>query len=105
MSEIDANGTCRTCGANVIFAKMLPSLNLAPIDVSLEHGGNVELRRNSKGFLFAKVTGPDCEQRKYISHFATCKQADDWRNKSKPVDERPSRDEQLDTIRTILSNL
>lgn len=82
-----ANGECRSCGKSVIFVTMLPSEKTTPIDPDLEHGGNVEIRKNSKGKLYAKVTGPDPEQRKWISHFATCPQADGWRNRK--VDTTP----------------
>ena len=73
------NGTCRSCKQPVVFATMLPSEKLVPINPALEEGGNVEVRANNTGKLFAKVTGPDAEQKKFISHFATCPQAKQWR--------------------------
>lgn len=76
---IPINGKCRSCKADVIWVTMTPSLKPTPIDPALEHGGNVEIRANASGKLYAKVTGPDAEQRKYISHFASCRDAKTWR--------------------------
>ena len=80
-TDVPCNGVCRSCHQPVIWVTMVPSMKPTPIDPSLEHGGNVEVRANSKGKLYGKVTGPDPEERKRISHFATCPDADTWRKR------------------------
>lgn len=70
---------CKSCGKAILWVPMAPSRKLAPIDVDLDHGGNIELRRNKAGKLFAGVTGPDPERKMFLSHFVTCPQAKEWR--------------------------
>ncbi len=89
MSELGepCNGVCRSCMQPVIWVTMLSGdpqdwkRTPTPINPGLEPGGNVEIRRNGERRLFAKVTGKDEEQSKYISHFATCPQAGSWRER------------------------
>ena len=73
---------CRSCGAPVFWVIMLPKQKAAPLNAELDHGGNVEVRKGKNSDeLYGKVTGPDEERRMFLSHFATCPQADDWRKK------------------------
>lgn len=70
------NGACRTCGQPVVHVTMLPIVDGDVVSVAmnpeLEHGGNIEIRPNKAGKLFAKETGPDPDQRKFIKHSIAC---------------------------------
>lgn len=69
------NGACRSCGQPVVYVTMLPieywSESVA-MNPELEHGGNIEIRPNNVGKLFAKETGPDPELKKFIMHSTAC---------------------------------
>ena len=70
------NGSCRSCGHPVVHVTMLPADKwgdrLVGMNPELEHGGNIEIRRNKSGRLYAKETGPDPEEKKFIMHSTAC---------------------------------
>lgn len=75
---------CRSCGADIVWAYMMPGGKAAPIDAVSTPNGNVVLR-NSRGVvgIVGHVLAPgdhrsDTEPT-YTSHFATCPDADEWR--------------------------
>lgn len=75
--------TCRSCGAEILWAKTTAGKNI-PLDVESRPDGNVVLSRGVGGFL-ARVlgSGPEADslagEPHYVSHFATCKDADQHR--------------------------
>lgn len=69
------NGVCQLCGQAVVHVTMLlagDQSEIVAMNPELEHGGNVEIRPNKSGKLFAKETGPDPEQTKFIVHSIAC---------------------------------
>ncbi len=74
---------CRSCGAEMYFAKTEGGQTL-PVDVEPREGGNVLLDFNqATGQLTATVIGkdnmPPAGRNRYMSHFATCPHAKSWR--------------------------
>ena len=82
--------TCRTCGAAIWWA-YTPNGKPIPIDATPDPDGNIiEVAGTASdgGFRQVVVYGPDDARRRieegsimYVSHFATCRQADDWRKR------------------------
>lgn len=81
--------TCRSCGARIVWTKTEASGGLMPVDAAPAEGGNVlftgvEASTMDGGTIpVARVeAGPplfDDGEPRYLSHFATCPDADDWR--------------------------
>ena len=67
------NGICRDCKKPVVHVTMVPEMEVMALQPTLEHGGNIEVRRNGIGKLYGKDTGPDIEERKMILHSEVCK--------------------------------
>ena len=82
--------TCRTCGAGIWWA-YTPNGKPIPIDATPDPGGNiieVAGTPSDGGFRQVVVLGPDDARRRieggstlYVSHFVTCRQADEWRKR------------------------
>lgn len=76
---------CKSCGAPVLWLKHHQTMKLNPIDAAPDRNGNLAISRE-KG-LYRIATGNEIEIAKhegknlYISHFATCQDADLHRNK------------------------
>lgn len=72
---------CRSCGAPIRWAKTVDG-NRMPVDFDPDPEGNLELRRS--GFdLVAVVVTPRPDAVLYRPHFATCPDADEWRNRNR----------------------
>ena len=113
------NGSCRSCGQPTVYVTMLPvekwGSRLVAMNPELEHGGNIEIRRNKSGRLFAKETGPDPEQRKFIMHSAACigrkknSKADalmpDVKTASQPNHRKTWQEERSEKIRDVIEML
>lgn len=75
-------GTCRSCGAEVLWAKTQQGRAI-PLDREPVASGNVEFT----GVLdTVRVLAPDGDAvlfggPRYVSHFATCPQADHWKTR------------------------
>ena len=69
------NGICRDCKKPVVHVTMVPEMEAMALQPTLEHGGNIEVRRNGIGKLYGKDTGPDIEERKMILHSELCKRS------------------------------
>lgn len=65
-------GTCRSCGASVIWAKTAKGKSM-PLEAVPPSEGNVRVNKDGVAEYGAKGSGP------YVSHFATCKDAPLWR--------------------------
>lgn len=70
-----SRAVCRSCGAEVIWVKTPRDQNI-PLDVEQVPGGNIELRA---GLAF--VVPAEEGVRRYLSHFATCPNADKHRQR------------------------
>lgn len=77
--------TCRSCDAEVIWARSSSTGHLMPVDAQPVDGGNV-LLSTGPGVRIATVVGKKAQPNlfgddgpRYTSHFATCPNADTHR--------------------------
>lgn len=73
-------GTCRSCGAPILWVHTAKGTRM-PLDAEPVDGGNVTL---SNGVAFVHGQPAlllDEPVETYVSHFATCPQAAEWRGK------------------------
>jgi hypothetical protein len=70
---MSAMGTCRGCGAEVIWCKTAKGKSM-PLDAVPFSEGNIRIVDGVANYG-DKGTGP------YVSHFATCPKAGDWRKR------------------------
>ena len=92
---VAAVNTCRSCGAPIIWAISESSGRRMPIDAQPVEGGTILLQHILAGEpSMAHITKPEERValaaqaatrgeplRLFVSHHATCPQADDWRRK------------------------
>lgn len=67
---------CKTCGGEVLFAQTISGKSM-PIDAAPVKHGNIALEETDTG-LVAHVLSPKAlanAAERYISHFATCREA------------------------------
>lgn len=78
-----AESKCRSCGALVLWVKMAPSCRWTPLDPVPSATGNIERKRGKVSDRWYGRVVPESERHNhgplYVSHFATCPQADNWR--------------------------
>lgn len=77
---------CRSCGAPIVWARSVTTGRALPVDADPTPTGNLRLTPGHDGRPRAEVTGPpsllDTEDGdRYVSHFATCPNADDHRTR------------------------
>lgn len=76
---------CRTCHAPVVWARTAFNGTPIPIDVEPAENGNIVLSQRDGNRLVATVLPPGDAlipvETTYTSHFATCPDADQWRNR------------------------
>jgi len=72
--------TCSTCGAEVIWARTVTG-RLMPVDPEPVPGGNIELIKpnDPREPLEAHVVTPWFGEKRHVSHFVGCPQADQHR--------------------------
>lgn len=73
--------TCRSCDAPILWART-PADRLMPLDATPSDRGNVELVDERPGQAPLAIVHPQppfLAGDLYLSHFATCPNADDWR--------------------------
>lgn len=87
MGEQTAEGfeiqACRSCDAPIVWANTAGQ-KLMPVDAEPTEEGNVELTPGSlgRGPTATVLTGPSLfGGPRYTSHFATCPEADAWRQR------------------------
>ena len=71
--------TCRTCGHQIFWAVTTNGRRM-PIDAEPRAEGNVVLL-GGKAHVIANADQTPEELPRYVSHFATCKDADQHRNR------------------------
>lgn len=83
MSAFDVK-RCRSCGAEIIWTVTHNGKRM-PVDAEPVPDGNVRLRQDGDRVI-AEYPGKehpglfdDPDERRYLSHFATCPQAQSWR--------------------------
>lgn len=76
---------CRSCNAIILWVTMVPSGKATPLDAVPSQQGTIDRqpgkidRSNWYGRVVPKEERDG--KRLYVSHFATCGQADSWRRK------------------------
>lgn len=78
---------CRSCDASIIWARPRTG-RVMPVDAAPADGGNILLEVR-QGFVRATVLGPNAVEHRgaqaktlmHKSHFATCPDADGWRQR------------------------
>jgi hypothetical protein len=73
---------CRSCGAPIRFVFTAMGGRM-PIDLEPNPDGNVYLRGHTAHVIKADTVLPPGEPR-YMSHHATCPQAEKWRRRANP---------------------
>ena len=75
---------CQTCGALILWVTMVPSRKRCPLNPVPSAAGNIERKRgNSSDTYYGRVVPKDdrrMHSKLYKTHFASCKQADLWRD-------------------------
>ena len=74
-------GTCRTCGAPIIWALTAKSNKWIPLDADPVKDGNIVLtpERQTAVYLQTGWDRPPSDMKRYRSHFSTCPDAKGWR--------------------------
>lgn len=83
MARPAGEGRCRSCGALILWCKLMPAGRPHPLDAIPVCGGNIETKPGVlSGERYGRVVPADeREERKlYVSHFATCPQSSSWRS-------------------------
>lgn len=76
------SATCRSCKAEVVWAKTERGKRM-PMDAEPSLRGTFRLeQRGTEGTLAVFVKPGDRSGPLYMSHYASCAQASDWRKKS-----------------------
>lgn len=65
---------CRSCGAPILWARTVQGKAI-PLDAQRSERGNIELRGGTAHYVTPDINA----ELRYISHFATCPQADQHR--------------------------
>jgi hypothetical protein len=69
--------TCKSCGAAIRWARLLPSMKAHPLNAEPSEGGNIDLAEDTAAVLTkgqlasARAKGSPL----YTSHFSSCPQA------------------------------
>ena len=92
MTGLDRVAKCRGCGKEIAFIKTVKGktqpVDPEPVWVKQCAGGKPYIRMDGN-YVYGQITGdaeddPDANLIKaYVSHFATCEKADDFRNRRK----------------------
>jgi hypothetical protein len=75
---------CRSCGARIRWARFTRSGKVVPLDADPVPGGNVVVVGEDRdGPLIDLVSqaAPPLDSLRYVNHFSTCPQADQWRRR------------------------
>lgn len=76
--------TCASCGAPIVWAETVNGHPM-PVDAEARTDGNITLIERETlppVALYGKVTQPELgDPPRYVSHFATCPQATQWRRR------------------------
>ena len=77
----EGEGKCRSCGALILWVKLLPNLKPTPLDPVPVADGNVERRKGRQSSTWYGKVIPKGEQSGplYVVHFRTCPNADQHR--------------------------
>ena len=75
--------SCKRCGARVLFGRMQSSGKMAPFDASPSEKGNAVIvtpaTENEPPIMRVLKKGEAANGPRYVSHFATCPNAKDFR--------------------------
>lgn len=77
---------CRSCGAEVLWVKLVPTNRLNPLNPTPTRGGNIRMlgTRKAVARVLGKVELAEslATEELYTSHFVTCPNAKQHRSKS-----------------------
>jgi hypothetical protein len=81
---LHSTSTCRSCGRPIRWARSEANGKSLPLDPEPKLGGNlVEIGtvvgKYGQDVPVVRVVEPIEDVRRFVSHFATCPQADEWR--------------------------
>lgn len=85
MGRPDGESTCRTCGAMIVWVKLVNASGETkphPLDSVPKFEGTIERKRGKVSDTYYGRVVPKDERggmRLYVSHFSTCPQAKGWR--------------------------
>lgn len=80
------SASCRSCGASIVWATTHKGRPM-PVDADPVEGGNVRLRRDGEKVI-AEYPGKEHpalfedDAPRYVSHFSTCPEAEEWRRQA-----------------------
>ena len=80
------SAACRSCGAEILWTVTHKGRPM-PVDAEPVEGGNIRLRHDDDGIV-AEYPGKEhpslfeAPRPRYVSHFATCPERDEWRKKA-----------------------
>jgi hypothetical protein len=77
---------CRSCGAPVQWGRVEPSGKAIPLDPEPTATGNLVVVRATYGahgelVPVVRYVGADTAGERFVSHFVTCPDADQWRSR------------------------
>jgi len=82
LGSLGARGRCRSCKAPIIWVKTEKGLRM-PVDPEPVSNGNLLLRQRlyhiPLALYISKANKPSPEEKRYVSHFATCPEAEKHR--------------------------
>lgn len=72
---------CKSCGAEILWVKTIKGRGM-PLDSQPSPRGNVIISENGTALVYREPSAIAARyenEPRYLSHFATCKNADQWR--------------------------
>jgi hypothetical protein len=76
-------GTCRSCGAEILWCRTVNNKSI-PVDAKpVEYGGNIVIR-DGVAITLKRDEPSEAGEKRYRSHFATCPDAKKFRSTDAP---------------------
>lgn len=83
-----AQSVCSSCGAPILWRRTTTNRPI-PLDAEPVPNGNIILQPEGRITVLGPLDVLSSALPRYVSHFATCKDATDWRTKPKPKRRNP----------------
>ncbi|MFD3431133.1 hypothetical protein [Nocardia fluminea] len=81
MAALNADSRCRSCSAPIAWRRTAEGKRI-PLDPEPVAGGNLMIAGNGTALVVGPTASPAINSDiRYVSHFATCPNADSWRSK------------------------
>ncbi len=77
-----STATCKSCGASIVWAKAVSGKNV-PLDAEPRDDGTIAIDAKGRAMVLVKdmMLDPNWPRERYVSHFATCPNAETWRRR------------------------